>query len=250
MNTRLAIASLLFPLGLLSHGQETVSPVTLELDILIVRMPEATALPLLPALRDASRAAQARDGILKLVTDHKATLIGWPVIRTGSGQRAHVEQTDEVRYATEYDVPGLTRIVETKEPATPDPLNPGPTKVSTSSETISEGIPKSFDTRKTGVTVEAEATLSDDGKTISALIQASHVRLRRFRKSEIEQKGSGKVIAVEQPEFLVNTANTSTTIQAGGTILLGVFKVVEPADHMEFFILHARQDQTKSPPAK
>jgi hypothetical protein len=66
-----------------------------------------------------------------------------------------------------------------------------------------------------------------------------HTRLLGFRKVEIEQKGTGKKVVVEQPDFLTNKVTTSLIVQSGDRTLVGAFKVNDPPGQMELFILHS-----------
>lgn len=228
------------------HSEEIPGgPANVELDLLVVEIPEAVAVPMLPRLRGSKSSGEAREEVLKLIASHGAKLLGWPLLQTKSGQRAVVEQIDELRYATEFEAPGTAKITETTEPApslavdAPPPKAPAPVKV-TKAETISDGIPTAFETRNVGVTLEVEPVIDADGKTVHLNLNVQDVRLRGFRKVEIEQKGSGKSVVVEQPEIAANKVTTSLSVQDGDTTLLGVFKVEEPVDHLELFILQTR----------
>ena len=233
-------------LALLMPGraQDFSLGINVEFDLLVVRMPESLALPLIPELRDKKRAVTATERVMKLIAEKRATLIGWPVISTWSGRRADVEQIDEFRYATEYDPPVKTTTVETPLPANPTPptvpdeRKPEPPQKTTTTVSVSEGVPTNFETRNVGVTFEIEPVIDKDLKTIDLNLVLQHIRLLTMRKVEIEQKGTGKKVVVEQPEFLTNKVTTSLTVQSGDRTLLGVFKVNDPPEQIELFILH------------
>jgi hypothetical protein len=249
-----------------------------EFDLLVVQMPEATAMPLIPELRDKKRASKAAEKAIKLIAEKKATLIGWPVLATKSGQRAVVEQIDEFRYATEYDPPGrsivtksipgqtnnssggilgqtpgvessIETVASTASADGADSLVPpdDSTKVIETTTSISEGAPTAFETRNIGVTMEIEPVVGPDGRTIDLNLVPQHVRFLGMRKAEIEQKGSNKKSVVEQPEFLTNKVTTSIQVMDGEHTLLGVFKVNDPPGTVELFILHTQLKRIEVP---
>jgi len=234
----LAFVSALLGVAFAHAQEERALPVDLEFDLIVVQLSESAALPLIADLRNSGKASQARDLILTMVAKKGATLMGWPILRAKSGQRAVVEQILEMRYATQYDAPGAGKITQTTEPTVPlagrSAVSSG--KVATHAAFVSEGIPVSFETRNVGVTLEIEGTIVAD-LAIDLSLVPQHVRFAGFRKAEIEQKETGKKVVVEQPEFIVNKVTTSLTVRPGDTTLLGVFRLQEPAGHMELFIL-------------
>jgi len=242
-----------------------------EFDFLVVQMPEALAISLIPELRDKKRSTKAAERVLELVAEKKATLIGWPVLTTKSGQGAMVEQIDEFRYANQYDPPGRSVITkslpeESQNPpqgllvptpqvessvetvagsptgAAASPIPTGPSKkVLETTTSISEGIPTGFETRNVGITLEIEAFVDQDEHRIDLNhVRAEHVRFLGMRKVEIETKDSKNKGIVEQPEFLTNRVGTSLQVADGEHTLLGVFKLNDLPGQMELFILHTQ----------
>jgi hypothetical protein len=236
---------------------EKLVPVQMTFEFLVVQLREDTARQMIPELRDRQRAAKTVDRISKLIADKKATLIGWPVLTTKSGMRAVVEQVDEVRYPTEFEAPSQLTTTEQYPPAegTPGapivpvdpkeapPEPPKPTHVTTINS-ISDGVPTTFDTRNAGVMLEIEATLAPDGKHIDVGLVPQHVRFFGMKKAEVEQKGTGKKTIVEQPQFATNKVTTNIVVQDGDYTLLGVFRVSESPDRLELFILHTQVDRS------
>ena len=251
----------------------------IEVDLLVVQMPEAQALPLIPELRDKKRAGKATERITKLVSDGKAKLIGCPVLVTMSGRRAVVEQTDDIRYATDFDSPGrsvVTQSLKKPESASPEAQNEGKSPGATSTtETIAgaeskeaqaapipdtangeeletttdinHGFPTAFESRKVGVTLEIDPVLSPDGGSINLNIATQHVHLLGMRKASISREGSKEKTIVEQPEFLTNRVTTSFEVVDGEYTLLGIFKVNDPPRTVELFILHTQLQKALVP---
>lgn len=63
-------------------------------------------------MMDEKRIEAAYVKIQDLLAKGTAKLIGWPLVTTGSGEKATVEAVDEIRYATEYDPPCRNRAVQ------------------------------------------------------------------------------------------------------------------------------------------
>jgi general secretion pathway protein D len=148
-----------------------------------------------------------------------------------------VEATEEIRYATDYEpaTASFTPNVSAKETVQLDP------KVDL---TLFSPAPTAFDTRNTGITMEVEPIIAADGLTIDLNLVPQHTRLKRFNKVAIGNASGTKVI-VEQPEFDVMKVTTGLTVRNGQRVLVSVFNVTEPADHLEFFILKVEAKKTR-----
>jgi hypothetical protein len=245
-------------LGLLLPAKSSGEPFpqkgpSIEFDLLVVRIPEAVAVPLIPQLRDRQRSAKATEEILELVSRKKATLVGWPIIATKSGVRAVAEQIEEFRYATEYSGSERIRTTEgrSSEANNPDapaaPANAQNSAVSSSDPrkiipVLKEvdAVPCAFETRNIGVTLEIEAVVRDDGKTIDISLFPQHVTLLEMRRVEIEDQKSGRKTVVQQPQFLTNKISTVMDVQNGDYTLLGTFTLKKPEGTIELFILHTQ----------
>jgi hypothetical protein len=79
----------------------------LHCEVLMVALPEADALALLPQLRDPQKIEKALVTIQEMLAAQKAKFVGWPSIVTRSGNRAVTENIDEVRYPIEYAGPSV-----------------------------------------------------------------------------------------------------------------------------------------------
>ncbi len=98
-------------------------------------------------------------------------------------------------------------------------------------------VPKSFETRNTGVTLEIDPMLAPDGETVDMYILPRHVRLLRWASVTIKHGDSGKEVTVEQPVFSSLRVTTSLTLKSGQRKLIGNFKITDPPGSMELFIL-------------
>ena len=233
-----------------------------EFDLLVVQMPDSLATPLIPELRDAAHSTKASNEVMKLIAAKKAKLIGWPVLTVKSRVRGVIEQSDEFRYATEFEAPGRSEVTkllpERKDVSSTTAGDPTSAldsaddskKLFEKTVSISEGIPRAFETRNLGVMFEVEPIIADDGRTIELTLVPQHVRLLRMRKTEMEMNGAGKGVVVPLPEFASNKVVTTISVIDGEHTLLGVFKLEDPPDTMELFILHTQLRRIGVPAAK
>ncbi len=205
-------------------------------DLQVVSMPQELALPLMNNLRDSNRSEGAFKDIQKLLADKRATLVGWPAMTTRSGQRAVMEQIVEVRYATEYSHGVVT-------PPSGQPPNPNATPEQKPDVPGLEPIPTSFETRNTGVTFEFEPVVAGDGDLIEMNMVPQDVRQLGWTTATIEKDPPGVKLTVNQPLFVTNKLTTSMTFRNGERKLIGLFKLTEPAETLELFIL--RVDASK-----
>ncbi|MCE9610892.1 MAG: type II and III secretion system protein [Chthoniobacter sp.] len=265
MKTLLLRLCVLLALCTASSPAQEDAPVSRQVtfDFLVVELPEPTVLPLLPDLRDRKRASDATKRILKLVAEKKAVLIAWPVLTTRSGQRAVVEQIDELRYASEYEAPGKTKITDNFPsaagtpgapvvPVDPKEARPAPPTLehTTTTDSTSEGVPSGFDVRRVGVTLEIEPVIAPDGTSIDLNLVPEYVRFLGMEKAVLENLTKGTKVEVQQPRFATNKITTSLTVVSGDYTLLSVFKNPGTADRIVLFILHSEIELLpKTPPA-
>ena len=209
----------------------------IQVEVQIVELPEDLARPLIPELLNEKTIEAANEKVQALIAGKKATLIGWPILTTKSGQRAVIEAIDEIRYVTEYEPAneggGGATIAE---------------KMADKAEHKTDRseffpIPKAFEVRNAGVTLEVEPVLSPDASKIDLNLVPQYVKLAGYKRITVE-KDHVKLV-VEQPEFHTTKVTTSLTLRNGQRKLLGVHKVTDPAGHVELFILKASATELK-----
>ncbi|MGJ8657092.1 MAG: Amuc_1098 family type IV pilus outer membrane protein [Akkermansiaceae bacterium] len=151
-----------------------------------------------------------------------------PSIVSRSGERATIEIIREFIYPTEYEPPELPNSVGTTSSIG------GGTDVGTSSSfPVTPATPTAFETRNTGVTLEVEPILGEDGYTIDLTFKPEIVEFEGFINygSPIQSAGTdalGNPITVtitenriEMPVFSTRRVNTSLTIYDGHTVAVG-----------------------------
>ena len=227
----------------------------IHIEMQVVAIPEADALPLIEQMKDPAQIEKANGVIQDMIGKKRATLIGWPMLIAKSGQRAVVENITEIRYATEFSPPQVNApAAQPPEPALPAggaQKKDAPAKAAAANN--GDVCPTAFETRNVGVTLEIEPVLDADSMEIEIQMAPQHVRLLHFDKLVAET--DGRKIAIEQPRFESSKMNTNMSVHSGQRMLLGTFRVTEPAGHIELFIFKAtakpaRPQQSAPAPVK
>jgi len=214
------------------------SPVNIIVDVQMVVIPIGTAAPLVRELMDPNKTSAAYEKIQGLITSGEAKLVGWPMIITQSGQRAVFEAIDEFRFAADYTAGGIGVYFPDRETMEHTKADANSKEMkNTVSGTDFAGIPSSFETRNTGVSLEVEPTISEDLKKITLNIVPQHVRIKGMNQVAIERPETKEKVIVEQPEFTTMKSVTTFTIKNGEQRLLGVYPTTDPPNHLELFIL-------------
>jgi general secretion pathway protein D len=155
-------------------------------------------------------------------------LLSAPRITTKSGQRAVIEIVREFRYPQNFTQPQVPSIGTT---TTTTSLLPTTVPV-----VVAPSTPTDFTTRNTGVTLEVEPVVGNDGTTIDLNLVPQVVEFEGFINygSPINAVGVTSAAAItvstpvlltsnviNQPIFSTRKVNTSVTVQDGQTVVLG-----------------------------
>jgi general secretion pathway protein D len=147
-------------------------------------------------------ATPVRAKIDQLLQDGKASIVDTSYQVSRSGQRCKIESIKEVIYPTEFDPPEIPREVH------------GP--IDAKNVSMSPASPAAFETRNTGITVEADPVVGADGKTIDINITAEHV-------SHPESSFFGEGLSeIEQPVFRTTKISTAVSTSDGAYVIIGV----------------------------
>ncbi len=162
-----------------------------------------------------------------------------PSVTTKSGLKATAEVTQEFIYPTEFDPPRLP------QGGTRVRAGPRPQMIATPT------TPTAFEMRKTGVLVEVEPVISEDGRTVELTISPQVTEFEGFVNygSPIYVPASLDVLPIQlstgatgyvplsspdelitpnyilQPVFKVQKVNTAVKIYDGATVVLGGVKI-------------------------
>jgi hypothetical protein len=220
------------PPGATEQPPGTKEPVArlLRFDFFIARLPEARALELLPSLRDEAQCGAMQKTIIGLIAKKEAELVDCQTLLARSGQRAVVENTRAILFATEYapwNEPAQKPAKAREDDRAGFPSNPT--------------TPTAFQSRDVGITLELEATLQDDGQHVDMQVEAKHMALLGWSKitvgGEAGRRGGKQHVTVEQPEFQTLRVHTDLCATNGGSVLLGAHKLQTATQEVEVFIL-------------
>ncbi len=203
----------------------------IHLDVLMVSVPEAKALALLPQLRDPGQIETAQASLLALVAAQQGKLIDWPEVTAHSGVRAVAENIDEYRYA--YSWLSLQTPPTASQP--PKELSPEAKAL------LASGLvpPDDMETRDLGTTLEAVCVAAPDGSGINLSIDIRRVELLGLLDIPAGRNPKGEPFTLQQPYFQAQKINANLTLRPGERHLLYVGKPRQPAGTLTLFIAGA-----------
>jgi hypothetical protein len=182
-------------------------------ELLVVDMPQAKALALLPDLRDPAKIDGAVTQIMAAIDHNDATLIGYPVVQALDGQSGAAEPISEKRYPTEFEPP-LSGTIAATEPA----------------DFRYVSWPTAFETRNTGLRFEVTPHVLQNGDWVFLQIDASRVILAGF---------DSYISKILQPKFVCLRTETTLAVPNGQRTLLAFHKIPEADNQIELSILQA-----------
>lgn len=160
-----------------------------------------------------------------------ADIMTAPSIVARSGEKATIEIVREFIYPTEYEPPELPNSVGSTNNSSTDIF--GNSTGSSNSFPVTPATPTAFETRNTGVILEVEPTLGEDGYTIDLRFAPEIVDFEGFINygSPIQTSGTdalGNPVTItitenriEMPVFSTRRVNTGLTIYDGHTVAVG-----------------------------
>jgi hypothetical protein len=180
-------------------------------ELLVVDMPQAKALALLPELRDSAKIDGAVTQIMAAIDHNEATLVGYPVVQAVDGQPGDAEPISEKRYPTEFEPP-LSGTIAASEPA----------------DFRYVSWPTAFETRNVGLRFEITPHVLQNGDWVFLQIDASRVILAGF---------DSYISKILQPKFVSLRTETTLAVPNGQRTLLAFHKMPEADNQFELDIL-------------
>lgn len=146
-----------------------------------------------------------------------------PSIVTKSGQKASIDIARELIYPTEFDPPQVPTAVGVLPQVRIIGVN-----YFLAPPIVTPTTPTAFETRKTGVTLEVEPVISDDGRTVDMVITPQITDFDGFVNygSPINGMANGQYIELTpnlifQPIFTTRKVVTGVKIYDGATVVIG-----------------------------
>jgi hypothetical protein len=203
----------------------TFSTGDVRTEFLVVQMPQATALKLIPQLRDPRQSEEAAAGLWESIVREEIKLVELSVNRCLSAHRSVNECYQEIRYPTEFNPPSVPQIFASTTPfieqlALKHPLD----------------IPTSFETRNAGLTLEFEPVASSSSvitlSIVSRLVELCE--MKRFLADPVTQEPNTQYA---QPQFRTSGVTTSIDLPTGKWQLVNVFVLPGPRPEMRLSLL-------------
>ncbi len=244
------------------EGFESLPPdagdYNIHVELQVIALPLEDAMPLIESLKDEKRIEKTVTTLHEMIAKKKARLVDWPMVITKSGQRAVVENNNEVRYPTEFAAavanagkkpvpPGIPSLEVINPPVPVNARDAAAAEVKPAAPAedagqpqpeiapASDATPAAFETRNCGVTLEIEPVLDTQTMRLDMQLQATHTTLTGFDKHTVE--ADGKKTTVEQPRFHASKSTTNLTLHNGQSVLLGTYRAAQPEGWMELHIL-------------
>jgi hypothetical protein len=214
-----------------------------RVDVLMVSVPEAKALSLIPMLRDPTQIGAAEGKLLELVAKKEATLEGWPEVTTHSQCRAVSESVVEQRYPIEFEGPACATCLAKTDVPDAERTKFGTSPAERNRELLLQlggNIPTTFETRNVGATLEVEPVISKDGTAISLHTSPRVVRFERYAEFPAGTSQKGEKLTIPQPIFTSTQVSTELSIRDGERRLIHVGKATLSGDRIDLFILGAK----------
>jgi hypothetical protein len=217
----------------------------MQFDLLVVTVPDAKAMELLPLLRDPAQVEKACASLQALMEKKEAQMVAWPTLIASQGQRSVVEMVKEIRYASEFG--DGTQPVPVPAPGQGAAVGGGVVQgngapaagdKATNAKIVDAPLyPTAFETRNAGITLELESTMRADGKSMEVAVTAGHVHFSGMGTITVTMPN--RAVTVEQPQFVTNNVNTHLVMTNGDRVLLGNFPAPGKPEWTELLILKA-----------
>lgn len=231
------------------------------LDVQMVAVLPAKALKLVPALREPATFDSAFAELQRMLESDEADLVAWPVVIVPHLSLAHqlnledaagvvVFPPDSVGYPTSESIVEArypTQFLPPNEPTTIGPpgslarfiqIHPGET-----------ATPTAFEMRNTGVTLAAEAEVSEDGHFIELAVHPERTLLLEYQTIRTAISPAGIEAFFPLPQFQTAKMRSRLTVRSGKRMLLGAFVETKPEAKVLLFLMKAVTARTgdKSP---
>lgn len=206
-----------------SERPKLLSRSSIHLEVMMVSLPQADAIGLLPDLRVPEKADAAVAKVLDAIQSKNAILLGYPILQVMDGQRCEIDAHLEKSYPVDLKVPPLSVAGNRK-----------------TLQGMSEAaIPTEFDHQFTGIWLEAKAQVIPEGNRILVTLHALRKGLHDEQMFQTAPDKNKRVFHFYEPQFFHHTVETSIVLKSGQSQLIGIHKSRKPEDHLELFILRA-----------
>lgn len=211
-----------------------------RVEAIMVALPEDKFLSILPDLQKDSEIDGAVEKLLDGVKKKEVILRGYPMVVTQAGQRTVSESVREINIIGEVvptpaptadSAPATSVSTDNKTQSTPAPT------AATADNTLAPKPYKAMISHSTGVTMEAEPTIQNDGQGMQLLIDIKDVELvdtPADKNSKPAKAGAGDA---KNPMFDIVNVTAGFYIRSGQYKLLTTQKISKPEGYVEVVII-------------
>ncbi len=162
-------------------------------------------------------------GVMRALDQKKGVdLAAQPSVVTRSGQKASIEITRELIYPTEFDPPQVPTSVGQFQLGNVIIITPPPPPV------VTPTTPTAFDMRRTGVVLEVEPVISEDGRSVDLAVTPEFTEFVGFVNYGTPIFGAFQGVRnmltenfIMQPIFETKKVVTAVNVHDGATVVLG-----------------------------
>lgn len=225
------IVGVLFLSASLHAEEEEVPRWMIRTELLVAEVPQALGLPLRSQLRNDATVMQGVGKLSSLIGSGQAKLIGAVTTWSLSGDRSVSEAVEEIRYQTEFNPPvgpmGFGALREMDLEISFDAAFRKPSGID---------VPTSFETRNTGVTLEAEANAFNEGRSVHLSFTAQRVQFLTMRPTLVVKRDDQRLAA---PIFRNNRTTTQIDVASGAWKLVAFHLIGGEIPAVEFMLIRA-----------
>ncbi len=215
----------------------------IHVEMHVVVMPEKEAFALLPEMRDEAKMPTAWEKVQKLMDAGTAKILAVPGGVSADNEQIVAREGEDVKYPSEFEAP---YILETKEGAKKAQIPATAGKGEAKQPPPVGFAPTLFETRFTGIKLEADVSTNDPGTLLELTVEASHTRLLSWEEFETARLSNGEKVSVKQPKFGEMFQKCHLVLKSGERTLLGIHRVPGKPGEMELFLLRAWTTRVKA----
>lgn len=200
----------------------------------MVRIPQVSALALLPRLRDPNQCAAAEGELQKMVETKKAHLLGWPELTVVDRQRGFAESLQEYRYPTSDVLASEVTTLSGRPPSRPEQ------RAAAAWKAAGFAIPDAMETRYAGASLSVTCGIAPGTRSTTVEARVTSVELPRFIRFGFTPKGVDLKTGIPQPVFATHNISATLSLEDRERRLLYVGTDSEHPEEVVIFTMGVR----------
>jgi hypothetical protein len=209
-----------------------------ETDVEMAAIEPSTALSLVPRLGSPATFVAGAAELKQLIAEGRAELLGWPRVTLDNGSTGASSSGEVIEFPSEQIFASMPQPPPASAAGVPKPPIPRQRNWGAITPWIEQS-------RKSGPSLQVEATMFDDGKRIWVRGDAHFVTFLRFKDFFGAKDLWGIAGVAQRPEFADAHVLVAVSLRDGQSALLGTFLEHEPKPRLIVFIIHAAARNAK-----